>query len=352
MIVQLFTIYIENNKDFLRILKTFLVVGFVIGIGTLVSKFYVLEYIYPLSQQVSLMSRYGGDFITSFSDKGLHFKILSIHEQQISGNAIKAGGFLDGESASFVLNFIIFILLSFLFTNDNRRKKIMYFCLLFFMFVATILTGSKGGFISLVVGLMFALSLNPALRARRVSWFVFIIILFVCAISFNYFVFGEGRIVGFFIDRGAYKINVISYTSRMDIWERGFNEFYETYGIGLGAGTSALVAKTLPHMHSYYFSALFDAGLIGLIIYMGIIARIFLELIRKILLCNDIFLKNTLCNMFAALVTASFNGLTSSEYNATLYWIIIGLVVAITTHTNFIRIKAQNNYLGKITLYE
>lgn len=349
-LVQLFTIYMEDNNDLKRILKFFLIVGLIIGIMTSISKFYILKYVYPIgSQQIRLTIKYGGEIKKdTFLKKGFHLLTRDLHEQETHGKGIRirAGGFLDSESAAFVLNFTIFIVLSFLFGTNKKRKIILYSFLLLFMFIVTILTGTKGAFWGLIVGLFFALSMNPALRRRRISWSFIIILIFGFALLFNYFILKEGRIIGFALDKGAQKINIGSYTGRIEAWEKGFEKLFETSGIGVGTGTSAVVAQPFPHMHSFYLSVLFDLGIIGLTIYIGIVIRVFLELLKNIYSCDDSYLKNILCNLFAALVTASIHGLTFrdlNEYSSTLYWLIIGLIIAITTKYNSNKIGYSPN---------
>jgi hypothetical protein len=220
--------------------------------------------------------------------------------------------------------------LSFLIWVKERREKIIYAVATSFLITCQLLTNSKGGIGSLVVGLYLALLINPFIKKKKLTWYFIITSLLIVGFMLNFIILGEAGRVAKSLAGGS-KIAAGSLTSRLEIWEIGFREFYKTLGLGFGAGSSALIIEKLPHAHSFFFSALFDLGLIGFAFFISIILRIILELYRQISLTESMFLKNLLSCLFGALIAAMVQGLTISEYVFNFFWIIIGLIVAITT---------------------
>lgn len=313
MIVQLFTVYLSSREDMNILFKFLIGLGCVLGFYTIVSKFY-----------------YSPEIIINIHS-GFRLAISLGGETFEGSKAIRAGGFAMSDAAAFALNFFIFIALSFLVGIKEKRKRIISLLVLCYLLLCAVLIGSKGGLGGLVIGLYFALLINPMIKKRRITWYFFITFLLILSIVFNVVILGEGRVTKSFSGGMSSKIALNSLTSRLDIWEIGFKKFYETYGVGFGIGTSAAEAKTLPHMHSFFFSALFDLGFIGFAFYMGIILKVIVELYKKISASENIFMKNILCCLFGALIAAMIQGSVISEYSFNFFWVIIGVIVAMTT---------------------
>jgi len=310
-IVQLFTVFIKNKEDLHFLLRFLIVLGCILSFVTLTSKWYIYE------KRINIQD-------------GLSFTINLGGETSIGSEKIRAGGFAVTDQAAFMLNFFIFLALSFLIWVKERREKVIYAIATYFLITCAMLTNSKGGLGSLIIGLFLALLINPFIKKRKMTWYFIIMSFFIAGFMSNFIILGEvGRVAKSF--GSGSEVAIGSLTSRLEIWEIGFRAFYKTFGLGFGTGSSAMVAENLPHMHSFYFSALFDLGFIGLTLFIIIILRIILELYRQISLTESMFLKNLLSCLFGALIAATIQGLTISEYTFSFFWIIIGLIVAITT---------------------
>lgn len=320
ILVVLFTVFIFDRASLQKGLAVLVTFSIVLGCITFSSKFFSYEKEVIISKRLEFLVALGGD-----KDKGS------------TSEHLRAGGFAETDQAAFVMNFFTFIALFFFIREQSKRGRARFALLLFFLFCCDVLTGSKGGLGGLVIGLLFVLLFHPALSRRRIVTAFFVGLLLVSAFLFNGLVIGENRIARSFSGTSSSKIAKQSLTSRTDLWKKGFKASFDTYGAGLGAGTSALVAGKLPHMHSFFLSALFDLGFFGFFLYVSIYLRITWRLIKAMRATGDLFYKGILYCSFGALVAASIQGLTISEYPLIFPWFMIGFIVAITArqHTAY-----------------
>ncbi len=310
-----FSFYIKSKEDLYKLLKFFFILGCVAGFFTFCSKFYTYVYEIDILEGVRLAFNFGGD-------------------STVAKERIRASGFAPYGKVAFALNFFIFVTLSFVFWAKKSREKIFYTFVLSFLIITLILTGSKSGFGSFMVGISLALLFNPFIKHKRIRWTSIIAFLIIFGFIFVYVSFkGEGRIVK---SVAGGEMATSSATSRLEIWKIGIKEYCGTYGLGFGVGTSASYAAegNLPHMHNFFLSALFDLGIFGFALFVIIILRVLHELYKQIMYNQSKYIKNILSCLFGSFITAMIQGLTISEFDFTFFWIIIGVIVAITTKAN------------------
>lgn len=315
MIVQLLTVAISSHAAMRRTLVFLIALGCALGVYTIATKYYKnSETKYQIEQNVKFVIQSGGEGLGNFK-------------------VTRANGFAKSDVAGFGLNLFVFVALACFIGGHGGIKRPLAFLALFYLLMCLVLTGSKGALGGLLLGLPVAIFANPVLRGRKINWMIGMVLLLASAFVFNFVVFQEGRIAKSVSGGSSTKIAVASFSTRQELWKIGFEEFLTTYGLGLGNGTSAGLAekKALPHMHSFFFSALFDLGIAGFAVYMAIIAKIGMRL-------NDMrkygagpFERSLACCLAGSLAAAMFQGALISEYANLLFWVILGLIVAVTS---------------------
>jgi len=315
MIIQILTVYIQSKKDINALFTFLLVAGCILGTITLFSKWYIYLYSIDLKvHDISFIASFGGDNLGPNPD------------------IIRAAGFAPANHAAFGLNIFVFITLSFIFQTEGIRKKIKYILVFFLLIICLVLTGSKAGLLSMIIGLYFTLLINPFGKMKRIRWYFFMTFLLILSLLLM-FLLGEGRIVESARGGESSELAYRSLSSRLEIWKRGFEDFdnilYLIFGYGLGS--SAARAEILPHMHSFYFSALLDLGIVGLVLYISIILKVIIELYKNISLVESIHFKNLLICLLGALITCTIQGTVYAEFNFPFFWILLGLITSITS---------------------
>lgn len=317
IVVYLLSVFIQTRKDVKVLFKFIAAISAVLTITTVFSKWYLVEYSYEIEKtSAKLIWAIGGD---TFG---------------VNPDNMRAAGFAPANHAAFALNIFLFSILPFVFHHRNAIKKIKYILVVIVLVISMVLSGSKGGFGSMLLGLGFVLLTNPGIKGYRVAWCIFFGGLIIFSIAFA-LALGEERIKESAKGGASSKITSRSFSSRFAVWKRGFSEsdnnFSLVYGYGMGA--SASMAKSLPHMHSFYFSALLDMGIVGLALYLSIILCTGVRLLKCILSTRDTYMKNLLSCLSGALVAAVINGLVMAEFSFPFFWILLGLVIAVTNRS-------------------
>jgi hypothetical protein len=315
MIIQLLSVAISDSASMRRVLVFLVVLGCTLGMYTIATKFYRdTETKYQVAHSVKFVVQSGGE--------GL-------------GNSkkIRANGFAKSDVAGFAFNLFIFVTLAFVISGSTVMKRSFALAALFYLLMCLVLTGSKGALGGVLLGLPIAVFVNPVLRGRKINWMVGLVLLLALAFVVNYVVFDEGRIAKSMSGGGSTKVAVASFSTRLELWKIGLQEFLPTYGLGLGNGTSAGFAerKDLPHMHSFFFSVLFDLGFVGFTLYMMMIAKIGMRLNTMRQYGAGPFEQVLASCLCGALVAALFQGALISEYANLIFWFILGLITAVTS---------------------
>ncbi|PIE59440.1 MAG: hypothetical protein CSA32_03555 [Desulfobulbus propionicus] len=319
LLVQMLCVLVQSQQDIYSLLRFLIVLGLILSLTTIGSKWYLYEYEYRFT----------------FSDIDWRL-IMAVGGDNLALNLnmdnMRAAGFAPANHAAFGLNIFIFTVIAAVFNARTMLKKGLYLLLVMLMIISLILTGSKGGVGSMLIGLAVILLANPAIRGSRISWNILFGVVIICSIIIA-LMLGEGRLSEAARSGQSSEMTNRSLSARVDIWKRGFEESDNSLSLffGYGLGTSAEKAKTLPHMHSFYFSAILDLGIIGLALYLGIILYIAKLLITCIRTTPSRYMKNFLSCFSGALVASLINGLVMAEFCFPFFWILLGVILAVTT---------------------
>lgn len=264
----------------------------------------LLFYVSVVGGIIALLSLLG-----FFSDKILE----SEHRMSFTRIGVNAVAISISYSFIFSIMYLIFI-------NRINIRTIIIFSLSFIMLIFLIRTGTRSGIIGVFisVGLGYLLSYKFNLRHLLKFSFIFFLIIF----SFNYII---DNIVSERIATRILSINLesINENSRIAIWNLA-TEWYSNNVLGTGAGNEAQVFNkfNVKEAHNVYISSMLQLGMIGLLILVLAMAKIFLKLIN-IRNPNYKFLAMT---TFLFLLIQTMKG---SFIQTRLFWIPIILVMTI-----------------------
>ena len=238
----LFAVFVESPAQIMRLLRSFIIVGVVIG-------------------GLSMLVHYGLGY--------------------------RSFGFTGGPNQYAALNVMSVPICVVLVRRSDGWWRTFFALAIPVFFFATLSAGSRSGLIGLAITSGFCFVLRPGLSIRqRVKWSVlgfvgilggFLVAGFVDAERFS--------LLGFFADRGA---------GRLDIWAAGMDGLRDHWvlGFGLGGfqkealqllqkatGASLDVARqedfkntnTIP-AHNLFFQAILDLGIVGFVLYFGTFA--------------------------------------------------------------------------------
>lgn len=116
---------------------------------------------------------------------------------------------------------------------------------------------------------------------------------------------------------------------RLDLWKEGLAELINTWGLGNGTGGFFEYKDIWPHAHNVYFSVLFDLGIPGMILWLGIfisIARAAFFLLRNLPHSSKSWI--TVLFMSGYFVQLLLSGLLQHEYTHFIWWFFPGLFLA------------------------
>lgn len=240
--------------------------------------------------------------------------------------------FMGTENYAHYMTLICCLFIGFFLYARPGLLKVMLLagsCLLAF---SLILTGTRGGILSLLVAIMFFGSLY-----NRKLIFAVIILAFIIAIFLPPLLY-ERLITGFFVyntaDRFFMVRNALAVAGTSPIW-----------GIGISnIGTAAAEANQLSTPHNYYCYLILQIGFVGLIIYLWIMA-IFIKTSLKVYerMENDYwkgFMASMILFFIAFSVSSLFLGSGESFLLAPFYWFFGGLVMVLEKET------AQKQYIN------
>ncbi|HWR99428.1 MAG TPA: O-antigen ligase family protein [Prolixibacteraceae bacterium] len=250
---------------------------------------------------------------------------------KIAETQIRAMGIANPNSMALIMNLSIYITLALWATTKTMKKKFLYLAIsLYFTFVI-LLTGSKGGVLSFLSAFFVLLILYNRFRKNMIIVLIVFTTLFIVLMGM-FFILTESkgnRLAGALSVSGkTISDDETSFGSRFVMWEQGFTKlFLESYGLGLGPGGFTHHCKPHPHAHNFYFSILFDFGVIGLL---------FLVLFLITLLQNfTVPIRHQKTRMhvvsiflLAGMVAMSIQSLVDHMYSRTVIWLYLGIMVS------------------------
>lgn len=193
----------------------------------------------------------------------------------------RAGGFDDPNVYAAFLVLFIPLLMTYLLSQKGTLVKSVNILFLFVTFLALIITGSRGGAISFVIGIgTYAFLLNRAriLEARKIV-ILLVMVVVIASISYLFAPHQLKKTVNERFNVTEYE-NVDEFSAgRLMIFRKGLEFFMERPIFGHGYNTfTKLMSKRLgirANSHNEYLAHLVHYGLIGLGVYIMILSRIF-----------------------------------------------------------------------------
>ena len=253
-------------------------------------------------------------FSTELS-KDLIFRI------NIATNERRPGGFTMPQRASNVLGFFFFMGIA-LYPKVRRHIKILLFLLGLFFIMDILSTNSKGGIGAFLLGMLSFIFFYPGVRKKAISLTSLFLFCVVSIFIFNLIVFHSDRLIS------SAEQSELSLSYRLGFWKEGFDMMSNRW-IGAGAGGFDSIVDPWPGAHSFYFSILFDLGIIGFAMFLIFITYILYRLRKSIINTVDEDMKLYLYCMVGALMVFLVHGLVEMDYQMPYFWMLIGTVMAV-----------------------
>ncbi|AHF05630.1 hypothetical protein MARPU_14470 [Marichromatium purpuratum 984] len=232
----------------------------------------------------------------------------------------RAGGFAPPQIAGTVTTFV-FMAGCALWPECGWRARLVLALSAPWLISNLLATGSKGAAGAFVIALAAFIALYPGLRGRRLLAGLAFLAALVAIMVFNVMVLRADRLAS------GTGVNELSITFRLEFWETGLRLLGERW-IGAGLGGFAHLVDPWPGAHNYYFSVLFDAGPVGILLLLGFVLGIVLALARALREIRDPRLRRYLYCLAAALLAFLIHATVDFSYDSAFSWILYGLVVA------------------------
>jgi O-Antigen ligase len=249
----------------------------------------------------------------------------------VFGKIKRATAFTMSHEVGLFMNTALAVATGLLFTEKEKSKKTVLVVMICFFISVTMLTMSRAAFGSLIIMAFLILFLMRSLRRYIVVLFPLFV---VGAISL--YIAEHYMMVALFSDKyisprftqgwsGTSSGAPQFAAPRLLLWKKGFAQFWETYGLGVGVGNYKYFARA-PHAHSIYFSYIFDFGLVGL----AFLSAIALEIGRRalrVLKFQSSYLQIMSVTIVCGLSGAGIHCLVDFEYNRPFMWLYLGIVI-------------------------
>lgn len=218
-------------------------------------------------------------------------KIYGIYGPQ---SATPFGSFVNRHNFAAIMEMAICLPLGLIFAGAvGRDKKLLYVVSVALMGTSLLLSGSRGGFVALLAGIIVLIILTTRSRGRKnlLITVALSVLLLAAAIGGAIFVGGETSLTRF--SDSAASDNISS--SRFQIWSVTLKviSHHLPFGAGLGAYAQAYTKfdqgsglERVEQAHNDYLQILADAGIVGLVIGVLFLFWFFREGLRNIATTN------------------------------------------------------------------
>jgi len=240
---------------------------------------------------------------------------------QVITQGDRPGGFQVPQVASNVFGFLFFLGIA-LYPKARKSVKILIFFLGLFIISNLLAAGSKGGLGAFLIGFFFFLILYPGLRKKFILATFTFLLSFTSVFVFNIVVLRSDRLV-----KGA-GVAIASFSSRLGFWEEGFKMLSNRW-FGAGTGGFDVIIAPVPNAHSFYFSILFDLGVVGLFLFLIFICLILLKFKKEMVLVKDKDVRRYLYCMFSVMIMFLVHATIEIKYDNLYAWMLIGTVMAV-----------------------
>ncbi len=159
--------------------------------------------------------------------------------------------------------------------NKKYAHAILAIVIILILFYIEILSGSRGGLLSIVAMICIITLLNIKNKAVRKK-IIFIVLIAIVAISFIMQMIPEDILERFSLDSLLGKTD--SGSGRLDLWSAAFKGIKNNWFLGYGAGC-AIPAVGMYHginraSHSLYLSSYLEFGIFSLLLYISLFSEI------------------------------------------------------------------------------
>ncbi len=262
-------------------------------------------------------------------------KIYGIYEPRF---AVPFGSFVNRHNFAAYMEMTLALPLGLMFVGAvGRDKRLIYITAIGLMGIALLLSGSRGGFVSLLAEICFLVILttktkNSAQMAVKISFAV----LLVAVIVFGAILIGGESSLTRFAETAASKDFS---TNRTHIWSVTLSIIKNTlpFGAGLGAFGAAYTpydslsgVERVEQAHNDYLQVLADAGIVGLLLGAFFIYDLFKTGLRNAKTSNKFrrgVAVGALAGCFAILVHSLFDFVLHITAVAMLFITLVSLVV-------------------------
>jgi hypothetical protein len=209
---------------------------------------------------MNVLNYYIGIDFLSFADVGWGVKEISSGPYQPGFRL--TGLFKDPNLfASLLILFSSLTITTIFYTNQVYLKLIFTVCL-FFQIFALVLTGSRGGYVGffgLVLILFFVAMKKKFIKFKQVIFYAGLLLLLIAAVFALYRVPFMTNVFGRLQSENVH--NVITVTSRLELWKTGIIGFFQAPLFGHGW-------KNFVDVHNSYIFYLVTLGVVGFSLYM------------------------------------------------------------------------------------
>lgn len=298
LVFQLHIFFLENRKALNKMLHIYVLLGVILGILMVLSKWY------SYSKNVEILNN------------------ITISFGLIKEFTKRAAGFAPTDTAASIINRFVFFTAALMY-GSNFAKRIVLITIAGFLSICTFLTASKAGVITLILGVYMMIFLNSSQRFSKFR----LSILITIPILFVYFIFGGDLL--FRIKLAFTASPHGGFINRSDMWEEGFKRLFESYGLGVGAGGMCNYLYPVVGPHSFYFSFLFELGVVGLILLLAIIlisVNYFKEVLK---VCKDKEMIFIIYCFVSNMISFAVNLLVEGEFPLLHIWVVAALMLSV-----------------------
>lgn len=263
-------------------------------------------------------------------------KIYGIYEPRF---ATPFGSFVNRHNFAAYMEMTICLPLGLMFTGAiNRDKRLIYITAIGLMGIALLLSGSRGGFVSLVAEIFFLIILTTkAKSSTQAAIKIGLSVLLMALIVFGAILIGGESSLTRFAETAA---SQDFSTNRTHIWSVTLSviKSHLPFGVGLGAFGAAYTPfdslngmERVEQAHNDYLQVLADAGIVGLLIGAFFVYELFKTGLKNAKTSNK-FKRGAaigaLAGCFAVLVHSLFDFVLHTTAVTLLFTVLVSLVVA------------------------
>jgi len=246
------------------------------------------------------------------------------------GEPVRTSAYAENPNKlAFSLGICIYLTLSFYSINKKPLVKVFTFFTIILMLVILATTLSRIGLIAFSISLLFFFVLAPKIRKPvivvvLVGFFAFILISTTAYREVLYL-----RLLGIIQPETTADL-----PGRLNIWMVGIKMFIEQPVLGVGVGSfhklaASFGAINLDSPHNIFIYILSEFGLVGISLFVFLIAKFIAEVREGLRKVSDVRDKLILYGLIAAMISYPLQGMISSfRLRENNMWAILGLIFA------------------------